>query len=209
VHARIREGRGPVRTSGVDYCAYALLDAVIDGYFPVLEHYGDRLEHLEDEVLARPSQRTMVGLQAIRRELLAFRHDVWHLREALASLLRDGGPHFRAETRVYLRDCYDHLIHVIDLAENYRELAAGSTELYLSSVSNRTNETMKVLTIIATLFIPLTFITGIYGMNFDPAASPWNMPELRAPLGYPAVLGLMAAVAIGLLLYFRRKGWLG
>jgi magnesium transporter len=209
VRDRIRHGTGRLRTAGPDYLTYALIDAAIDWYFPVLEKYGEALELLEDSVVARPNPECMHQIHDMRHGLMILRRAVWPLREAVNALMRDSIPLVTDETRVYLRDCYDHTVQIIDLLENYRDVASSLMEVYLSSISNRTNEIMKVLTIFAAIFIPLSLIAGIYGMNFDPQSSPWNMPELKWTLGYPFVLGLMALVAMVLLLYFRRKGWIG
>ena len=208
VRERIRRGKGLIRRMGPDYLAYALTDAIVDEFFPVLEHYGERIEELEDQLVARPGPEILHEIHLIKRELLVLRRAAWPQRDLLNSLLRDDTELVRAETKVFLRDCYDHQVQAMDMIETYRELAAGMLDVYLSSLSNRMNEVMKVLTIIATIFIPLTFIAGIYGMNFDPDVSRWNMPELRWAYGYPASLILMAGVAVGLVMYFRRKGWL-
>ncbi len=209
VRERLRAPTSRMREAGADYLAYALIDAGIDSYFPIIESYGERLETLEDEVIVRPTRATISAIHEIRRELLGLRRAVWPLREAINTCIRDQTGFFREETRVYLRDCYDHTFQVIDLLETYRELGSGLMETYLSSIGNRTNEVMRVLTIIATIFIPLTFIAGVYGMNFKTEASPWNMPELGWRWGYPFCLALMAGVSAALLVYFRRKGWLG
>ncbi len=207
VRHHIRANAGMLRSSGADYLCYSLIDAVIDQFFPVLERLGDRLEALETEALSRPSLDTVSRVHAIKGQLLSLRRIVWPMREALQTVLRDPESVFTAETRVYLRDCHDNLLQIMDLVETYRELAAGLTDLYLSSSSNRMNEVMKVLTIIATIFMPLSFITSLYGMNFDPAASPWNMPETKAYWGYPAVLLMMALVAGGMVFSFWWNGW--
>jgi magnesium transporter len=209
VRERIRHAVGHVRQSGADHLAYCLIDAVIDGYFPVLEMTGERLEDLEDEILTCPTGRTASHVHQIKRDLMTLRRTIWPLREAMNSLLRDPSPLVTDETRLYLRDCYDHTVRIIDFIETYRELGSDLMDLYLSSISQRMTEVMKVLTIIATIFIPLTFISSIYGMNFHTERSPWNMPELTWYLGYPFALSLMAAMAFGMLYYFRRKGWLG
>jgi magnesium transporter len=206
---RIREGKGRVRGSGADYLCYALLDAVVDEYFPVLESCGETLERLEDEVVSRPDSRHIRHLHEMKRELLAMRRAVWPHREMINSIIRDGNPLVSAETRLYLRDVYDHTLQLMDIIETYREIAIGLVDVYMSSVSVRLNETMKLLTVIATIFIPLGFVAGLYGMNFDRAASPWNMPELGWRFGYPFALALMALIVVVMLLYFRRKGWLG
>lgn len=209
IRQRAKDKRGRVRDSGPDYLAYSILDAVVDEYFPILEADGDRLEHLEDAVLADPGPAVAAQVHQIKRELLVLRRGIWPLREAIGALLRGSSPLISAETRLYVRDCHDHTFQVLDLVEVYRELSSGLIEMYMTSVSYRMNEIMKVLTIIATIFIPLTFIVGIYGMNFDPETSPWNLPELRSRYGYPIVMGLMALIAGVMLLYFWRKGWLG
>jgi magnesium transporter len=209
VRDRIRKESGKVRLSGPDYLMYALLDALLDHYFPVLEHYGERLETLGDDILLRPGSRVLPGIHKTKRELLTLRRAIWPFRDAINSLYRDPHTLITEETRIYLRDCHDHAVRVIDLCENYREMASDLMDIHLSSVSNRMNEVMKVLTIIATIFIPLGFITGLYGMNFDPELSPFNLPETKWKYGYFYALGLMAAVSIGLLVFFRRKGWIG
>jgi len=203
VRERIRKNHGRIRAAGPDYLAYSLLDAVVDNYFPVLERYGERLETVEQEVVTQPRSETLARIHDIKRDLLLLRRAVWPMREALNSLLRDDTPFIVRETRTYLRDCYDHSVRIIDILETDRETSFGLLETYLSSVSNRMNEVIKVLTIITTIFMPLTFIAGIYGMNFA------HMPELNWPWGYPLVMGLMAVIAAGMLLYFRRKRWLG
>jgi magnesium transporter len=208
VRERLRKKRGRVRKNGADYLAYALLDAVVDSYFPLLERLGDQLEQLEDLVLAGKGHDTPRRLMAARHDLLTLRRAIWPLREALASLYRDDTPYIGDSTRLYLRDCYDHTVQLLDVVEAYREVSSGLMDVHLSAISNRMNEVMKVLTVIATIFIPLTFVSSIYGMNFDPDASPWNMPELRWRFGYPFALGIMAAMTIGLLLFFRTRGWL-
>ena len=208
VRDRLRVGRGRIRTEGADYLFYALLDAVVDNFYPIMEEFGERLELLEEEVVADPREELVGVIHAARRDALALRHSTWPMREAMGQLFRDEHRLISAETRIYLRDAYDHTIQVIDLLENYREMASALLDVYLSSVSHRMNEVMKVLTIIATIFIPLTFIAGIYGMNFDPGASPWNMPELSWYWGYPVVMGIMLVIALALVGYFRWKRWL-
>lgn len=209
IRDRIRHNRGRVRSMGPDYLAYLLLDAVIDGYFPVLDVYSDHIESLEEEVLAKSDRETATRIHNVKRDLLTLRRAIWPQREAMSTLLREDSNLISAETRLYLRDCYDHAVQIMDMVETYRELTSGLMDVYLSSVSHRMNEIMKVLTIIATIFIPLTFIVGIYGMNFNPEVSQWNMPELNSPWGYPAVMLFMLGIAIGMLGYFRHKGWLG
>ncbi len=209
VRQRLRAGRGRIRGAGADYLAYALLDAVVDHYFPILEDSGERLATLQDEVFLRPEQSQIAAIHRVKHELLALRRAIWPLREVLTALQREEYELIGDETRVYVRDCYDHVIQLMDVVELYREMASGLVDAYLSAVSFRSNEVMKVLTIVGAIFIPLTFIAGIYGMNFDPSASPWNMPELGWAFGYPVALGAMAVVAAGLLLYFRHRRWIG
>ncbi len=207
--ARIHDRSGRMRRSGADYLAYAILDSCIDHFFPALEKYGEAIEALEDQVVLNPSSQFVSEIHEMKRDLLVLRRAVWPLREAVNSLVREPSPLIADETRIYIRDCYDHTIQVIDLLENFRDIAGDLMEVYLSSVSNRLNEIMKILTIFTTIFIPLNFIAGIYGMNFNTGKSGWNMPELDWHFGYPFALGLMAALAAAMLIYFRRKGWLG
>jgi magnesium transporter len=208
VRVRLRAGRGQIRSRNVDYVAYALLDAVIDGYFPVLETSGERLEVLEDSVMEQSADIQVKQIHEIKRELLHLRRAIWPQREMINALIRESSPFVTGQTRIYLRDCYDHTVQLMDIVETYREIATGLVDVYLSRMSTRLNEIMKVLTIISTIFIPLSFITGLYGMNFDRQMSPWNMPELGWYYGYPMVLGLMAVMAVGMLYYFYRKGWI-
>ena len=209
VRERLRGGKGRLREARADYLAYALIDAIIDGYFPVLEVYGEALEDLEHEVVTEPGPDTITRIHGLKRDLLVLRRAIWPQREVLSTLLREDTPFIGASTRVYLRDCYDHAFQLMDLVEIYREVATGLVDVYLSSVSNRMNEIMKVLTVIATIFMPLGFIAGLYGMNFDRGVSPLNMPELGWYWGYPFALAVMATVAGGLMLYFRRRNWIG
>lgn len=206
---RIRHRSGLFRASGSDYLAYAILDAIVDSYFPVLEEYGERLEALEEEILERPGQQTILMVQATKRGILSLRRSIWPQREFFNSLLRDGSSLITEQTRLHLRDAYDHTVRIMDFVDTYREISAGLTELYMSSVSHRMNDVMKVLTVIATIFIPLTFIAGIYGMNFNPEASPWNMPELNWYWAYPTCCVVMALIAAVMLMFFRRRGWIG
>lgn len=209
VRDRLFHGQGRIRGAGADYLAYALLDAVTDNYFPILEEYGERLEQIEAEILGANDQNGIARLHAIKRDLIVLRRTAWPLRETANTLYRDDLDFVSDATRVYLRDCYDHSVQIIELVESYREIAAGLLDLHMSSISNRMNEVMKVLTIIATIFIPLGFIAGMYGMNFNAEISPFNMPELDWYLGYPLVLLVMAGVVVGMLTYFWRKGWIG
>jgi magnesium transporter len=209
VRENLREGRGCLREHGADFLAYTLLDAVVDQVFPLLEGYDERIERLEDQVFSATGTRPLQDLQRTRHELALLRRAIWPLRELAARLQREDTPLVTAPTRTYLRDTYDHVIQQLDLIEGQRELVGSLLETLLTILSNRLNQTMKVLTIIGTIFIPLGVVAGVYGMNFDTEASPWNMPELGWAFGYPFVLALMASVAGGLLLYFWRRGWLG
>ncbi len=207
VRQRLRHAKGRIRQLGPDYLAYALIDAAVDSYFPYLETLGEEVEELEDAVVKDPEPGHVERVHQVKRELLSLRRAVWPMREMLNALLRDEHEEISATTRTYLRDCYDHGIQLMDIVETYREIATGLLDVYLSSQSAKMNEIMKVLTVIATIFIPLGFVASVYGMNFD-TSSPWNMPELDWRYGYPAVLGLMAAIAFGLLWFFHRRGWL-
>lgn len=209
VRERIRRGRGIIRTAGSDYLAYAILDAVVDYYFPTLEIFGEEIESLEESLISNVDRSVLARIHDVKSRLLMVRRAVWPLREALHVLIRDPVPVIQDATRIYLRDCSDHTFQIVDLVETYRELASSLMDLYHSALSNRMNEIMQVLTVIATIFIPLTFIVGVYGMNFDTKVSPWNMPELEWYWGYPAVWAVMLALAGGMLLFFRHRGWLG
>jgi len=202
VRDRIRKKRGRVRDVGPDYLLYELLDAVIDGYFPVLERYGVLLDELDELAESARIGRTLDELHVLRRELLFLRRVVWPLRDASLSLLRGGHASISQDTQLYLRDCYDHATHLIDILEIYRETCADLRDFYYSKLSNRTNEIMRTLTVIATIFMPLSFIAGLYGMNFE------YMPELHWRHGYLMTLSLMACVTTGFLIFFWRKGWL-
>ena len=201
VRERIRRNRGRIRAGGADYLAYSLVDAVVDGIFPLLEAVGERIDVLEDDVIEEPGPHLLHRLHALRRDLLGLRRTIWATRDVILAFQREESPLLAAETRIFLRDCHDHAVESLELVETYRETAAALMEVYLSAQNQRLNEVMKVLTVIATLFIPLTFIASIYGMNFQ------NMPEISWPYGYPAALGLMGVVAGGLILYFRYRGW--
>jgi magnesium transporter len=207
VRERIRANKGFIRREGADYLAYAILDAIVDGFFPVLEMYGEEIEELEDEVVLNPTRQTLEKVHRLKRELLTLRRAIWPQRDAINSLIRDSSDLISSEVRVYLRDCYDHTVQVLDMVETYRELTSSLMDVYLSSVSNRMNEVMKLLTVISTIFIPLTFIAGVYGMNFNPERSPWNMPELNWYWGYPFAWAVMIAIALSLIFYFYKKGW--
>ncbi|MBV6622298.1 MAG: magnesium/cobalt transporter CorA [Rivularia sp. (in: Bacteria)] len=202
VRLRIRNNKGIIRKQGADYLAYALLDAIIDGFFPVLEDYGERIEDLEEEVIVNPTRKTLQKIYRIRRELLQLRRAIWPQRSAINALIRDSNELISEEVRIYLRDCYDHAVQVMDMVETYRELASGLMDVYLSAVSNRMNEIMKLLTVFSWIFLPLTFIAGLYGMNFE------YMPGLKTPWGFWLCVAAMVAIAVGLLVFFRRSGWL-
>lgn len=211
VRNRLRSGRGNIRKLGADYLAYAIFDAVIDGFFPVLEVFGERLEVIEGSAV-KAERGMSQRIHDVKREMLTIRRAIWPQRDVVNALVRGESKHIGPETRLYLRDTYDHTVQVMDIVETYREIASGLMDLYLSGVSNRMNEVMKVLTVLSTIFMPLTFIAGIYGMNFHPGDAhdpkPLNMPELDWEYGYPFSLALMALCVAGMLYYYRRKGWL-
>ena len=202
IRTRLRQGKGRIRKLGADYLAYCLIDAVVDYYFVILEKIGDRIESLEDELVENPTKKTMTQLHHMKREMIFLRKAVWPLRELISNLERTETKLIKKATRLFLRDLYDHTIRTIDTVETYRDLLSGMMDIYLSSVSNRMNEVMKVLTIITTIFVPVTFIAGVYGMNFK------FMPELESPYGYWTVWGVMLFIIISLLFYFRKKKWL-
>jgi len=202
VRDRIRTGKGRLRKQGPDYLAYALVDAIIDNYFLVLEKLGERVEVLEEELVTDPDQETLHEMHALKREMIYVRRSVWPLREVISGLERAESPLIKQTTGIFLRDVYDHTIQVIDTVETYRDMLSGMLDIYLSSVSNRMNQVMKVLTIIATIFIPLTFIAGVYGMNFK------FMPELEWRWGYFLIVGIMLAIGLVMVIYFRRKRWM-
>lgn len=201
VRQRLRDNRSSIRAQGADFLAYSLLDAVVDNYFVVLERFGERVEQLQEELVGKPGARVQHTLHKLRREMVRLRKGVWPLREVIGTLERGGSPLFRHETLVYLRDVYDHVIHVIDTFESQREILAYTMDLNLLNATNRLNEIIKVLTVFATLSIPPMLIASIYGMNFK------FMPELAWPWGYPAALVLMFGLAGAMLVYFRRKKW--
>ena len=202
IRERIRTDRGRIRRMGSDYLAYSLLDAIVDNYFMVLEKIGEKIEDIEDELIKNPAQEVLHAIHSLKRELVFLRKSVWPLREVISRLERWDSHLIDKSMDIYLRDVYDHTIQVIDALETFRDMLSGMLDIYLSSVSNRMNEVMKVLTIIATIFIPLTLITGIYGMNFK------YMPELDWSWGYPMVYIAMLMVSGVMLVYFRRKRWL-
>jgi len=202
IRTRIRQGKGRVRKMGADYLAYCLIDAVVDLYFIILEKIGDRIEVLEEELVNNPNKKTMKFLHGMKREMIFLRKAVWPMRELINNFERCENKLIKKTTRLFLRDLYDHTIRVIDTVETFRDLLSGMMDIYLSSVSNRMNEVMKVLTIITTIFIPLSFIAGIYGMNFD------NMPELHTRYGYYILLVVMISVAVSMVFYFKKRKWL-
>lgn len=202
VRERIQTAKGRIRSMAADYLAYALMDAVVDSYFLTVERIGDRIEDIDDRILVDPTPQDIQEVHRLKRDILGLRKAVWPLREEIGALEKMEASLIRPETKVFLRDLYDHTIQVIDMIETFRDILGGIHDTYLSSISNRTNEVMKILTIIATIFIPLTFIAGVYGMNFE------YMPELKWRWGYYLICGIMIAVGIGMLRYFRRKKWL-
>lgn len=203
VRARIRSPQMRIRRMQADFLAYALVDAIVDGYFAVIEKLGNDLDALEDEVMAQPTRGTLQRIHGIRRQLLQLHRLQWRQRDAVATLWRDESFPISEPVRVFLRDVYDHAFEVLDTIETFRDLSVGLMDVYLSAASNRLNEVMKTLTLVSTVFIPLTFIVGVYGMNFD------VMPELRWPFGYPLIWALMLALGVGIVIWFRWRGWLG
>jgi magnesium transporter len=199
---RIRNSKGIVRKMGADFLGYSLIDAIVDGYFVILEQLGDQIEDLEDEIVEEPDAKTVQEIHILRRQMITLRKSVWPLREVISRLDRLSSQYFKETTSLYLRDVYDHTIQVIDSIETYRDLLSGMLDIYLSSVSNKMNEIMKVLTVIGTIFIPLTFIVGIFGMNFK------YFPGLDWTYGYPVVWGVMIVIAFIMILFFRRMDWL-
>ena len=202
IRERIKTNKGRIRKMGADYLAYCLVDAIVDNYFIVLETLGEKIESLEEELVNYPTPEILRTICTMKRDMILLRRSVWPLREVINELERGESSLIKESTEIYLKDVYDHTIHVIDTLETFRDMVSGMLEIYLSSISNRLNAVMKVLTIIATIFMPLTFIVGLYGMNFK------YMPELPWRWGYPAVLLVMAAVGISMIVYFRRKKWL-
>lgn len=202
VRDHLRESKGRIRKGGADYLAYALIDIVVDHYFAVIEQLGERIETLEEDLLSNPSPEILHVVNRLKRDVLFLRKSVWPLREVISGVQRSESKLFDKKTLVYLRDVYDHTIQVVDMIETFRDFLLGLTDLYLSSLSQKMNEIMKFLTIIGTIFIPLTFIAGIYGMNFK------TMPGITWRYGYPVVMGLMVLIGVALLVYFRRKRWI-
>jgi magnesium transporter len=207
VRERIRKKAGRMRSAGADYLAYALLDSVIDCYFPVLEKYGERLEFLEDEIIEKCDRSTISKVHDVKRDLLIMRRAIWPLREAISNLLRDPSELFSKETLIFMRDCSDHAVQISDFIETFRELGADLMDVYLSNSSNRLGENMKLLTIITTICAPPTVVAAVYGMNFNPDVSKWNMPELNWEYGYPFALCLMIALTIITTGILWSQGW--
>jgi len=201
VRFRIRSSKGKIRRMSSDYLTYALIDAVVDSYFGVLEQIGDEIEDIETRVLANPEPEILNTMNKTKRMLLNLRKSIWPLREVISMMQRDASPLIGKQVGIFLRDVYDHTIQVIDSVETFRDISSGLMDIYLSNVSNRMNEVMKVLTVIATVFIPLTFIAGVYGMNFE------FMPELKMRWAYPALWTLMIGIAVTMFIFFRRKKW--
>ncbi len=206
VRNRIEKGKGKTRKSGPDYLAYALMDAIVDGYFSVLESFGEKIEGKEVGLVDDPKSDELQEIHGLKREMIFLRKSVWPLRDVISGLDRSDSDLIREKTRIYIRDVYDHILRVIDTVETFRDMSSSLLDLYLSSLSNRMNQVMKVLTIIATIFIPLSFFAGIYGMNFN-TGYPLNMPELNWEYGYPALLVFMLSLSLLMLFYFRRKNW--
>ena len=208
VRERIKKTMPRSRFLGSDYLAYSLVDATVDHYFSVLENIGDGIESIEEELITNPGTRSLQSINDLKRELALMRKRVWPLREVVGGLERSESKLVHKSTRIYLRDLYEHVIQVIDTVETFRDMTSSLLDIYLSSVSNKMNEVMKVLTIFATIFIPLGFLAGVYGMNFDHSASPFNMPELGWRFGYLFFWSIAILIGGGLLWFFRRKGWL-
>lgn len=207
VRDRVVKGRARLRQKGACYLAYAIVDLVIDSAFPTLEAIGEELDAVEEAILDVPEQQDVERLQRVRRELLHARQVLWPQREVVGRLAREDHELMPDDVRLYFRDCYDHSVQALEVSENFREMASGLLDIYLSSLSHRLNEVMRVLTIISTVFMPLSFLAGVYGMNFD-RAQPWNMPELGWPLGYVGFWILSLALVGGMLWQFRRRGWI-
>ena len=209
VRERIRRSLGRMRQAGADYLTYVVIDTIIDLYIPVLDDYGERIEAMEREIIARPRPDMVGRIHELRHEILLLRRSIRPMLDVIGRLHNEEVPLFSREIKPYLRDCLDHVVRQNDAVESSKDAVQSLMELHMSSLSQRMNEVMKVLTMISTIFIPLSFIAGVYGMNFDPETSPWNMPELQSRYGYPYALGLMFLLVVGMLIYFRNKGWLG
>jgi magnesium transporter len=214
VRNRLRQLTGNFKTHGADYLAYAIMDTVLDHFYPVLEKLGEKLDDLQDELLANPSRSALDHVLSTKKELLLLRRIIWSERDKFNDILRSSFKVIKEESKIYIRDSYDHCIQLLDLVESYREVTASLMDVYHSSVSNRLNQVMKVLTIISTIFIPLTFVVGVYGMNFAPidpesgATLAYNMPELYSPYGYLSVMLIMLVMVVFQIVFFVKKGWL-
>lgn len=202
IRNRLRQAKGRIRKCGADYLAYALMDAVIDCYFNVIEKIGDTVEKIEEHIIAHSSKSSLIQLYELKREMIFLRKQVWPMRDMISNMVRSETKLINPSTDIYLRDLQDHVTRVIDTVETYRDLLSGIMDIYLSTNSNKMNEVMKVLTIMSSIFIPVTFIAGVYGMNFE------FMPELKSPYGYAITWGVMLSVMIGLIIYFKRKKWM-
>jgi len=202
VRDRIRNAKGRIRKAGADYLAYTLLDAIVDNYFIILESLGETIEETEEQLATNPNSETLQLIHVLKKEMIFLRKSIWPLREVISGLERCESSLIHQSTGAYLRDVYDHTIQIIDTVESYRDMISGMLDIYLSSISNKMNEVMKVLTIFASIFIPLTFVAGLYGMNFS------FMPELKWQWGYFGILGFMVSVGVSLMVYFKRKRWL-
>jgi magnesium transporter len=202
IRVRLRQAKGRVRRLGADYLFYALMDAVVDWYFNAIEKIGDKVEKIEEEIINNPKKETLLQLYGLKREVIFLRKQVWPLRDMLSNLLRSESPLITANTQLFLRDLQDHSTRIIDTVETYRDLLSGMMDIYLSNNANKMNEVMKVLTIMSSIFIPVTFIAGVYGMNFE------HMPELKSPYGYAVVWVVMLSVMGGLVIYFKKKKWM-
>ncbi len=207
VHKRLTDNKGRLRKMGPDYLAYTLTDAIIDNFFKTLEQIGEEIESLEELLVTNPTPETLQRIHVLKRKIILLRKSVWPLREVISALQRDDTPFISPAIDIYLKDLYDHTIHIIDTVETFRDVISGMLDIYLSSISIRMNEIMKVLTMFAAIFIPLTLIAGIFGMNFNTEKSPWNMPELNWYWGYPMALGLMTSLGVGMVIYFKKKKW--
>ena len=208
VRKRLQKSTGRVRSAGADYLAYAILDAIVDGYFPVLDEYSEQLDILEEQLTTHKAHHLVSAIHKVRSDYYMIRKAIWPHREMLNTLIRDMNTWFDKETHTYLRDCYDHIVQIVEIVETSREIASDIRDFHFTQISIRQNEIMKVLTVISSVFIPLSFVTGLYGMNFDVQASPYNMPELHWAYGYPAALCAMGTIALAMLIFFWKLGWL-
>jgi magnesium transporter len=202
IRTRLRQGKGRVRKLGSDYLFYALIDSVVDSYFHIIEKIGDAVEEIEEEIMNNANKNSLIKLYELKRELIFLRKQVWPMRDMISNMIRSESDMISKNTQIFLRDLLDHSTRIIDTVETYRDLLSGIMDVYLSNTSNRMNEIMKVLTIMSSIFIPVTFIVGVYGMNFE------YMPELKSPIGYASVWAVMLVIMIGQIIYFRRKKWM-